>query len=67
MAYTFGQSGLQNSDGTYAPSSWDARHILTATLGKGFLKLGNGNQISISIRLAGYAIMIKIRFSHQLG
>lgn len=38
MAYTFGQSEFTNSDGTYAPSSWDARHILTATLGKRFSK-----------------------------
>ena len=34
MAYTLGYSEFTNAQGTYEPSSWDSRHILSITAGK---------------------------------
>lgn len=36
VAYTLGWSSFEDKKGNYVPSSWDSRHILTATLGKQF-------------------------------
>ncbi|MBK8347781.1 MAG: TonB-dependent receptor [Saprospiraceae bacterium] len=36
LAYTFGKSEFTNVNGSYAPSSWDSRHIINLTLGKKF-------------------------------
>lgn len=36
VAYTLGWSSFEDKKGEYVPSSWDSRHILTATLGKQF-------------------------------
>lgn len=38
MAYTLSWSEYKDKNGAYAPSSWDARHILNLTLGKRFNK-----------------------------
>lgn len=38
MAYTLGWSEFKDSEGTYVPTTWDSRHILTTTLGKKFSK-----------------------------
>ncbi len=35
-AYTLGWSEFQDKNGKFAPSSWDARHILSLTMGKKF-------------------------------
>lgn len=37
-AYTLGRSEFTNGDDEYVPSSWDARHIVSMTLGKQFGK-----------------------------
>lgn len=37
-AYTLGWSEFQDKNGKFAPSSWDARHILSLTMGKKFKK-----------------------------
>lgn len=34
MAYTLGYSEFTNAQGSYEPSSWDSRHILSLTAGK---------------------------------
>lgn len=36
VAYTFGYSKFSNDKGEFIPSSWDTRHILSATVGKNF-------------------------------
>lgn len=38
VAYTFVNSEFLTKDGTYAPSSWDSKHIVSATAGKRFKK-----------------------------
>ncbi|MEZ4911073.1 MAG: TonB-dependent receptor [Saprospiraceae bacterium] len=38
IAYTLGESRFTNINNSYAPSSWDARHIINMTLGKRFRK-----------------------------
>jgi outer membrane receptor for ferrienterochelin and colicin len=38
LAYTFVRSEFKEKDGSYAPSSWDSRHILTITAGRNFKK-----------------------------
>ena len=38
LAYTFVNSEFLTKDGTYAPSSWDSKHIVSATAGKRFKK-----------------------------
>lgn len=34
LAYTLGKSEFQDKNGSYVPSTWDGRHILTLTAGK---------------------------------
>ena len=34
LSYTYGEVEFKNANGDYAPSSWDARHILSITAGK---------------------------------
>lgn len=36
LAYTLGQTEFKDANGTYRPSSWDARHIVSITAGKRF-------------------------------
>lgn len=38
LAYTLGWSEFADKNGTFIPSSWDARHILNITVGKKFNK-----------------------------
>ena len=38
LAYTFVNSEFLTKDGVYAPSSWDTKHIVSATAGKRFKK-----------------------------
>jgi hypothetical protein len=38
IAYTLGVSKFTNADGSFVPSAWDQRHILTLTAGKKFGK-----------------------------
>lgn len=46
-AYTFGKSQFTNASGTYAPSSWDSRHIINLTMGK---RLGKDWELGIRYR-----------------
>lgn len=41
LAYTFGYSKFTDNHENYIPSSWDTRHILSATVGKNFAKNWN--------------------------
>lgn len=41
VAYTFGYSQFSNAEGNLLPSSWDSRHILSATAGKYFARNWN--------------------------
>ncbi|WP_027377860.1 TonB-dependent receptor [Kaistella palustris] len=41
LAYTFGYSKFSNAAGNLLPSSWDSRHILSASAGKYFSKNWN--------------------------
>lgn len=41
VAYTFGYSQFSNAAGNLLPSSWDSRHILSATAGKYFARNWN--------------------------
>ncbi|MBK9736684.1 MAG: TonB-dependent receptor [Saprospiraceae bacterium] len=47
LAYTFGKSEFNNISGVYAPSSWDARHIINLTMGK---QLGRSWDLGIRYR-----------------
>ncbi|MBP9055588.1 MAG: TonB-dependent receptor [Saprospiraceae bacterium] len=38
LAYTFGKAEFTNAQNSYAPSSWDSRHIISLTGGKRFGK-----------------------------
>ena len=49
-AYTFVRSEFKNSFGTYIPSTWDNRHLLTITAGK---KLAKNWEIGTKFRLVG--------------
>jgi hypothetical protein len=50
VAYTLVRSEFNNSEGKYAPSSWDSGHLLSMTLGK---KFGKNWEIGGVYRLSG--------------
>jgi hypothetical protein len=51
-SYTFFKSEFTGSAGTYAPSAWDNRHLVSVIFGKKFKK---GYELGVKYRLAGGA------------
>ena len=51
-SYTFFKSEFTGADGSYAPSAWDNRHLLSVIFGK---KFKNGYELGVKYRLAGGA------------
>jgi hypothetical protein len=51
-SYTFFKSEFTGSNGKYAPSAWDNRHLLSVIFGKKFKK---GYELGLKYRLAGGA------------
>jgi hypothetical protein len=51
-SYTFFKSEFTGSTGTYAPSAWDNRHLVSVIFGK---KFKNGYELGVKYRLAGGA------------
>jgi hypothetical protein len=47
LSYTLSSSEFENADGTLVPSSWDARHIVNAVIGR---KFNNDWQIGLNVR-----------------
>ncbi len=50
LAYTLFKSEFTGFDGTYRPSAWDSRHLLTFT---GGYKIGDNWEVSLRYRLVG--------------
>lgn len=48
LAYTLSWSEYKDKQGTYVPSTWDARHILNATLGK---RIGDKWEVGMNWRM----------------
>ena len=51
-SYTFFKSEFTGTTGTYAPSAWDNRHLVSVIFGK---KFKNGYELGVKYRLAGGA------------
>jgi hypothetical protein len=51
-SYTFFKSEFTGADGSYAPSAWDNRHLVSIIFGK---KFKNGYELGVKYRLAGGA------------
>jgi hypothetical protein len=51
-SYTFFKSEFTGANGSYAPSAWDNRHLLSVIFGK---KFKNGYELGVKYRLAGGA------------
>lgn len=52
LSYTYYRSEYSGRDGNYVPSSWDNRHLLSATMG---YKLGRNWEIGLKFRFQGGA------------
>ena len=50
MSYTFVRSKFSGDDGILLPSSWDNRHLISATLGRKFKR---GMEMGLKYRFAG--------------